>query len=311
MIDQLEKIDVNNNKQWILCRGNDSSKPLVLFVHGGPGSPLMMFSRAFDEIFLKDFVVVHWDQRRSGKSFSGDVPVSSVTLENIVNDGLVVASYLKEKFNRSQIILVGHSWGTIVASHMVKASPYTFSSYVSVGTVVDMVVADNIKFEFLQKELMKEKDNAIHKDFNGIGNPPFRTFNQAILVSKLIMKYGGAFRAFTPNDINDAVQKTKEYSNAELEMQAKAMKDVFEALRDFLSEYRAATAIHSIEVPVVFVQGAYDLLTPASLTKSFVNGLKAPNGKKFVSFESSAHFPMYEEPEKFLEVLKDAQSKCF
>ncbi|NBW82343.1 hypothetical protein EBR21_11370, partial [bacterium] len=103
------------------------------------------------------------------------------------------------------------------------------------------------------------------------------TFNQAILVSKLIMKYGGAFRAFTPNDINNAVQKTKEYSNAELEMQAKAMKDVFEALRDFLSEYRAATAIHSIEVPVVFVQGAYDLLTPASLTKSFVNGLKAPN----------------------------------
>lgn len=63
MIDLVEKIQANGSNQWVLYRGEDVSHPVVLFVHGGPGSPLMLFSRAFDGAFLKDFVVVHWDQR--------------------------------------------------------------------------------------------------------------------------------------------------------------------------------------------------------------------------------------------------------
>lgn len=304
MIDQLEALDVNKTKQWVLYRGEDTTKPVVLFVHGGPGSPLMMFSRAFDDAFIKDFIVVHWDQRRSGKSFSKDVPLSTLTLSQIVDDGLVVTEHIKRKFSRSKIILVGHSWGSIVASHMVKARPTDFSTYISVGTVANITEADKMKYAFLKTHLQIEKDKKVIDDFEHLGQPPYKTFKQIILLSRLVWKYGGSFHKFSPDQINEAVGKTKEYSQSELEAQGSGMQEVFEAFNPFLSTYRASTSINTLDIPVVFVQGRFDMATPSELTNQFVNQLQASKGKKLIQFDESAHFPMYEEPKKFLDVLK-------
>lgn len=74
----------------------------------------------------------------------------TVTLRQIISDGFVVAEHLKKKFKSSKIILVGHSWGTIAASHMVQESRESFSNYVSVETVVDMPASDEMKYKFLE-----------------------------------------------------------------------------------------------------------------------------------------------------------------
>src|SRR3989344_9375816 len=95
MIDQLEKVEVNGSGQYLLYRGRSVDRPIALFVHGGPGSPLMLFARAFEDTFLDDFVVVHWDQRLTGKSYDSRVPVSTFSAEQVTSDGLAVVEHLK------------------------------------------------------------------------------------------------------------------------------------------------------------------------------------------------------------------------
>ena len=81
MIDRLYPLDIDGTKQWLLERGRADARHVVLFVYGGPGYPLMIFARAFDTHLLDEFLVVHWDQRHSGKSFDPLRPPLRFTLE--------------------------------------------------------------------------------------------------------------------------------------------------------------------------------------------------------------------------------------
>ncbi|GAB3510079.1 alpha/beta fold hydrolase [Pseudoxanthomonas daejeonensis] len=61
--------DAGGIAQWVTARGQDRANPVILFVHGGPASPLTptlwQFSRPLDE----HFTLVTYDQRAVGKTF--------------------------------------------------------------------------------------------------------------------------------------------------------------------------------------------------------------------------------------------------
>ena len=71
-IAELGAIDVNGDEQLLLIRGIDRDHPVLLFVHGGPGMPAMYLAHDFQRELEGHFVVVHWDQRSSGKSFKAN-----------------------------------------------------------------------------------------------------------------------------------------------------------------------------------------------------------------------------------------------
>jgi pimeloyl-ACP methyl ester carboxylesterase len=292
MIDQLQAIPINGTRQWLLMRGADATKPVLLFVHGGPGSPLMLFSRGFDEELTKHFVVVHWDQRGSGKSYDSQADIEEFSLDQVVEDGLEVVAFLKKRFQKSQITLIGHSWGSIVAAHMTKKRPEDFKLFLSVGTVADMKKGEEEKFKFLHT--------------NEIGPPPWRDFSSIVVLSRLMMKARGSFYSLYEHDINEAVRLTNEYRVEELQGMEQSMQKIWEQIYPFLANYTAIAAMPQIDVPVIFVHGDHDWATPTSLAKEYFEQVKAPKGKKWVSFKQSAHFPMYEESENFLVCLRES-----
>lgn len=68
----------------ILKRGNDRNNPVLIFVHGGPCCSEIPYVRKYQENLEKDFTIVHYDQRGSGKSYEFGEDYSTVT---IFNDG--------------------------------------------------------------------------------------------------------------------------------------------------------------------------------------------------------------------------------
>ena len=64
----LEQLDLSGARQWVLIRGQPN-KPILLFLHGGPGMPTMYLAYAFQRPLERDFLVVQWDRRGEGKSF--------------------------------------------------------------------------------------------------------------------------------------------------------------------------------------------------------------------------------------------------
>ncbi|MED4228899.1 alpha/beta hydrolase [Neobacillus cucumis] len=77
----LESLILGGIQQSILIRTDDKNQPIVLFLHGGPGTAQIGFARRFQRQLEKEFIVVNWDQRGSGISESGEL-----TLKNYLND---------------------------------------------------------------------------------------------------------------------------------------------------------------------------------------------------------------------------------
>ncbi len=99
--------------QWVQIRGENRDNPVILFVHGGPGSsetPLSALFRPWE----KYFTVVMWDQRCAGKTFArnGAESCKSLSIAGTAHDGEALADYLRHHLHNNKIILLGHSWGT-------------------------------------------------------------------------------------------------------------------------------------------------------------------------------------------------------
>ena len=85
-IASLERVKINGSDQWILVRGEDLNKPLLLWIHGGHGQAMIIWARRWLSPLEKDFIVVSWDQRGAGKSFSPDIPPDSMTYDQFTSD---------------------------------------------------------------------------------------------------------------------------------------------------------------------------------------------------------------------------------
>ncbi len=64
-----------------------------------------------------------------------------------------------------------------------------------------------------------------------------------------------------------------------------------------------SSAFPKIDLPIFFMCGKYDLTVNVDLSKDYYNSLDAPL-KGFYTFENSAHGPLFEEPERFMEILE-------
>ena len=134
----LESVTLGGHRQWVLVRGADKTNPILLFLHGGPGSPYMGLAHAFQGDLEKHFVVVQWDQRGSGKSFP-DTPPGSMTVDQFRADTHELVLWLRQRFHRDKIYLLGHSWGAFLGISEAKSHPENLYAYIGAGQMIDLV----------------------------------------------------------------------------------------------------------------------------------------------------------------------------
>lgn len=65
-----------------------------------------------------------------------------------------------------------------------------------------------------------------------------------------------------------------------------------------------AMQVTELKLPVYFIGGIYDYTVSFILAKDYFEKVKAPV-KGFYTFEKSAHSPMFEEPEKMQQIVRE------
>lgn len=130
---ELLAVDINGARQWLLIRGRDASRPVLLFLHGGPGAAHIGVFRRYQGELERHFVVVQWDQRGAGLSGEGPLDDATLTKEQFVRDGLAVTDYLRVRFKAERIHLVGHSWGTGLGYILAKRHPERYAAYAGIA----------------------------------------------------------------------------------------------------------------------------------------------------------------------------------
>src|SRR5690606_41488518 len=68
-----------------------------------------------------------WDQRGAARTLARNGPASadSLSLERMVQDGVELAEYLREHLDKDKLILVGHSFGSILGVKMARSEEHT------------------------------------------------------------------------------------------------------------------------------------------------------------------------------------------
>lgn len=312
-IASLESIELNGVEQWILIRGEDVSKPVLLFLHGGPGSAEMPLYR-FNPYLERYFVVVMWDQRGSGKSYSKKIPEESMTIEQFIDDTHELTRILKKRFSTDKIYLVGHSWGSGLGMLTVDLYPEDYYAFVGIGQIVNLVENEQVSWQFCLDEARKRGDKKAIKQLEEVGPPVNGVYKGDFKGDKFVMrglqterkwltKYEGWWYGKTGYGmIIKVLLSTKEYTLGECIRYIKGSMFSLKAMWPDLNEINLEEDVPEVKIPVYFCVGQHDYNTPGEVSYPYYEKLKAPS-KEFIWFENSAHSPCFEEPEKFNQVM--------
>jgi len=303
-IASLETLRLGGIDQTILLRGHDIRKPVLLFLHGGPGSSLIPLAPLFSRGLERHFVVVHWDQRGAGKSYSPQVPRESMTTDRFLEDCAELARHLGQRFGGRRVIVVGHSWGTELGVLTVQRHPGLFAAYVAVAQVVDKQRAERISLDFALQAARKAGDTQAVQRLERLNPPAYDGKVEDLLFQRsCVMRYGGTL--FDPAQDKRFFRmyfESHEYSLGDLRrLKAGSAFTLGAMWRDRLELNLIETA-RQLEVPVLFVHGRCDRVTPTELAQEYFDVLQAPS-KQLVWFERSGHCPLFEEPERFQQLL--------
>lgn len=303
-IASLERLRLGGIEQTVLLRGHDVTRPVLLFLHGGPGGSAMPLAHEFTSRLEEHFVVVHWDQRGAGKSYVADIPAASMTVEQFVQDCRELVQQLCRRFGQSKVYLVGHSWGTQLGILTVSRYPELFHAYVAVAQVVNVRQAEAISWQFALEAARAAHDHAAEARLSRMHPPAYDGKVEDLLFQRAcVARYGGTF--FNPA-IDKALFKkyfqSHEYSLLDLRRLKQGSNWSLSMMWNQALEWDLPRQIPALEVPAFFLHGRCDRVTPTELVQDYVDRLDAPL-KKLLWFERSGHCPLFEEPERFQQLL--------
>lgn len=302
-------IEVNGIKQGMFIRGENKDNPIVLYLHGGPGTPMLQFVTYLekDERLEKDFTVCYWDQRGSGMTYTKTTDPSTMTVEQMVEDTKVVTKYLKERFGQEKIYLIGHSWGSYLGVKVAERYPEDYFAYVGIGQVTDQTKSERLAYDYMLNHAKDINDKEIINKLEpiDINEESFPNLNYLVKVRTGILnryKIGHLHQGLKSTDILKSLFVFKGYTLSEkIKWFRGADFSMVHLFPVVLSNNLFESSI-KFEIPFYIVQGDYDYQVSQVLAEKYLNTITAPK-KEYFSFSDSAHSPNMEETRKFVEIF--------
>lgn len=292
-------------EQYVLIRGASRSNPIMLFLHGGPGTSAMAFNRVFSHGLEDDFVFVNWDQRGTGFSYAAGDNESSLTLERIVRDLDELVDGLLAEFDQQQLVLVGYSWGSLVGLEYVSQYPAKVATYIGIGQMADTPASETLVYNWALEQAQEAADEESITVLQSIGRPPYRSVGDMMRHRGVVGRYGGSWVS-PMSDIKYAwtAIQAREFSWFGLRDILRGGDRSLSALYPTFSVFNAPASFPKLDVPIFFFHGRKDRVVSPDPAKRYLDSLIAPR-KGWVWFENSAHNPHWEEADKYRsEVLR-------
>jgi proline iminopeptidase len=310
-IDSLEPVRIGGIDQWIEVRGQNVNNPILLFIHGGPGIAFIPLAGSFQGPLEKSFTMVQWDQRGAGKTYASndrDLLRRTMNVLQMEQDTLEVVNYLRNRFKRGKIFVVGHSWGSVLGLWLAHEHPELLYAYVGVGQVVNMERNAQVVYQdTLQQARSRHNEQAI-KDLESIAPypPPNPDVDKMFVANQWAAELLGpppSAAGFTSvKRILSAVVSAPEYSLADDYGFVRGQMFSGEILFPELTKVDLSKLGSDFRVPMFFFEGRQDPYCRPSLIWAYSQTIKAPH-EEFIWFDHSGHFPFFEEQQKFADEL--------
>lgn len=303
-------LPINGTRQSITVRGEDRRNPIRLLLHGGPGSPEMPYDWTFQTPWEGFFTVVEWDQRGAGKTYGLNDPsgiAPTMTVQQMLGDTERVIEYLRT-YAKQKIILVGHSWGSVLGVMIGQKHPEWLYAYVGVGKWVNTLESEREGYAFALSQAKAHNNAEAVKDLEALapypGNPATFTLGKANAQRSWLSYYGGL--AWGRQDFKwdvEAWELSPDYTEKELDAvdvgTGYSISHLLPMLMDI--DFDQTT---TFQCPIFVFVGEHDYATSHHVAEEWLHRLKAPQ-KRLIRFADASHMVMQEQPGRFLQHLVD------
>jgi len=313
MTDRKEKILLGGVKQRIHIITEDPAKPVLLFLHGGPGVCNRHSIATSHRDLLDTFTLVLWDQRGSGGSYWG-VPDDTISIKQLTDDAAELVDWLCETFSKEKIFVIGGSWGSELGVWLISRYPEKIAALFGFGQVVDIAKNEEISYNYTLESAREAGDDEAVKALEAVG-PPVKGqykggFDGMMTQRNLMMKYGGYSKQEGKKSYWEAmvlpILKSGEYSLPDLIGYILGYKRVLKKMWPELGGTCFPETCTKFDTRFYIFDGRLDMNTPSELVESWYDMIEAPD-KDLIWFDESGHNPMGDEPEKFKKLLRE---KC-
>lgn len=300
-------VEIGGLPQGMIIQSADPSNPVLLFLHGGPGMVEFFMEQEYPTGLERHFTMVWWEQRGAGISFSPDIPPETMTMERMIADTIEVADYLRDRFAQDRIILLGHSWGAYLGIQVAAVAPDRFSAYVGMGQIAHQLRSEVMARDYMIAAYRARGDERMAQRLEAAPvSMEEGTSDAWMRLRDAAMHRLGVGHAHDMNSVVTGIflpmWRVRAYTLAEKVniWRGKIWSRPF-FWNDLIHDDLTAR-LTEFEVPVYLLTGRHDYTTNADLTRAYFGVIEAPE-KGFYLFENSAHSPLFEEPERALEIL--------
>ncbi len=305
-----EKVFVNINgvKQGMFIKSKDVTHPVLLYLHGG--MPDYFLTEKYPTGLEDYFTVVWWEQRGSGLSYSANLPRETTTLEQMISDTLEVTNYLRQRFGKEKIYLMGHSGGTFIGIQAAARAPELYYAYIGVAQMSNQLQSEKLAYDYMLQQFKENGDTKMVKKLEAAPVTVTSGTPKSYLLLRDVAMH--SLGIGTTHDMHSVVTdiflpsfQCRDYTLSEkIGMWRGKSQSGVASLWDAMLSTNLSEHLPEVDVPVYFFDGVYDYTVNYTLAKNYFEKLHAPI-KGFYTFEQSAHSPIFEEPEKSLTILRE------
>jgi pimeloyl-ACP methyl ester carboxylesterase len=311
-IAEITTVRIGGVDQGVLMRGQRTDNPVLLYLAGGPGQSSLPHPRVIFEDLERDFVVVAWDQRGTGKSYAALEPVADLTVQRAVADTIELTNYLRERFGEEKIYLLGESYGTILGVLTAQQRPDLYHAFIGSGQMVDVRESDRRIYRDLLAQAEQSGAAQIVARLRAAGEPPYADIPYAN--GYVMTHYDRLYKPYTPpqayiergarSGIDQFGILGSEYNLVEKVNVLRGLIDMFTVMYPQLQAIDFRRDAAKLDVPVYMLDGQAELAARRNLALEWFEGLDAPQ-KRIFTFENAAHAVAFEQYAAFHQILLD------
>jgi pimeloyl-ACP methyl ester carboxylesterase len=256
-IAEINYLQLGGLDQWVMIRGENLANPPLILLHGGPGFSEMRFFRHFNAPLEKNFTVVYWDQRGTGKSFDRKIPRSSMTVEQFISDLDELVEVVRKRGGKSKVAIFGHSWGSVLGPLYAARFPEKVAVYVGSGQIGDWAASESTSYAFVLAEARRLANRKALKELCAIGPPPYGS-SSLWTERSWLQRFAGQFQARALWNMGQIVLGGPESSVFELPNIWRGFRFSLDAMWAEVSALNLLKLAPGLQMPVFFFLGRHD-----------------------------------------------------
>lgn len=295
---ELTTVTIGGRPQALMIRGRSVGSPVLLYLAGGPGGTDLGALRR-DVGLEQRFVVVAWDQRGAGRSYTALEPVADLTLDRLVADAIEVTEHLRARFGVEKVYLAGQSWGSMLAVLAAQRRPDLYHAVVGVGQMVSLSDTDRMFWEDALAWAVATGRERLAQRLLDNGPPPYPPGK--MLDYEPVVAHEHDWNRYPGLDLGHEMPGAlfvPEYAFMDRVNAFRGFLDTAGVLYPRLQELDLRHDVPALGVPYYLVLGEHEARGRVGPAQVWFDGLSAPL-KERVVLEGSGHRANFDRPDAF------------